>query len=268
MRAVKPSLREVQRKLAVVFTHPGGVRPGLTAAGFNALRNPVTRVVADRPPVPLHTRLAVYSDAYFLRLAECLGDDFRAVKRALGGEAFQRLAADHLRAHPSRSPFINEAGAAFAAFVAKHPLIKRFPYLAELAALERAALVALFTDRAPAGDLARLGPAARLTLDPTVRLLQTRWAVDRLWQNRGRADGQGPRRLAAPSPRRLLLWRNDDWAQVRALDEAEWMILERISAGRPLGAALKGLEKKTAPAVLRGCFARWTADGVLKGVKP
>lgn len=262
-----PSLREVQRKLAVVFTHPGGVRPGLTAAGFHAVRNPVTRVVADRPPVPLHTRLAVYSDAYFLRLAECLGDDFRAVKRALGTEGFTRLAADYLKAHPSRSPFINDAGAAFPSFLRGHPFSRKIPYLPELAALERAALTALFTDRASAGDLSRLLPTSRLVLDPTVRLVRTRWAVDRLWKSRGLPEGRGPRRLGRPEPRRLLLWRDDDWARTRNLNEAEWTILERLSAGKTLAAALMGLEKKTAPAVLRGWFARWTADGVLKGIR-
>jgi hypothetical protein len=262
-----PSLRELQRRLAVVFTHPRGVRPGLTAAGFDARRRPVTRVVADRPPVPLHTRLAVYSDAYFLRLAECLGDDFRAVKRALGADDFQRLAADYLAVHPSRSPFINDAGAAFPAFLKGHPFAQAHPFLPDLAALERFALVALFTDRLPAEDLTRLAPASRLRLDPTVRLLETGWPVDRLWIARSLPDGRGLRRLAAPARRRLLLWRDDAWARVRALDDTEWLVLERLAAGRTLEQALKGLEKKTAPAVLRGWFARWTADGVLKGLR-
>jgi hypothetical protein len=256
------SLPKLQRRLAAVFTHPRGVRPGLAAAGFHPLRNPVTRVVADRPPLPLHDRLAVYSDAYFLRLEECLGQDFRAVKRTMGDEDFRRLAADYLMKHPSRSPFINDAGAALPAFLKRHPFTRRLPFLPDLAALERAAIRALFTDRTPAGDLAGLGPRSRLRLDATVSFLETGWAVDKLWEARG---GEGPRRLSAPSARKLLVWRDGTWARVRALALDEDDVLRRLAAGRTLAGALKGLEGRVGPAQLRRWFSRWTEEGVLKG---
>jgi hypothetical protein len=254
-----PSLREVQRKLAAVFTHPGGVRPGLTAAGFHARRRPVTETVADQPPVPLHTRLAVYSDAYFLRLSEVLGDDFRAVKRALGEDDFRRLAADYLRIHPSRTPLINDVGAGLPAFLAKHPFSRKHPFLPDLARLERAALRALFVERAPRRETVE-DPAP----DPTVSLLETRWAVDRLWAARSLPPGKGLRRLSSPALRRLLVWRDDDWARVQPLDPVPFAILQRLSAGKPLAAALRGLENKITVPEVRRTFARWVRDGVLK----
>ncbi len=261
------SLREVQRKLKTVFTHPRGVAAGLSAAGFGGKR-PVTRIVADQPPVPLTTRLAVYSDGYFLRLLETLGQDFAAVKRAVGEESFQRLAADYLIDHPSRSPLVNDIGAPFAAFLKRHPSSKESPFLSDLAALEWAALQALFTDRLPPADpavFAGMGLGARLRLDPTVTLLETTWAVDLLWGDRERADGKGRRRLSKPSTRRLLVYRDDAWVKIAPLDAAEFETLERLKAGQPLGKALAAL-KGTAAAQVQGWFARWTRNGVVKGV--
>jgi hypothetical protein len=264
-----PSLPELQRSLKKVFTHPRGVEAGLAAAGFGR-RRPVTALVADQPPVPLRTRLAVYADAYFFRLLETLGQDFAAVKRAAGEALFQRLVAAYLRRHPSRSPFINDAGAAFPAFLARHPAARRLPFLADLAALEWAALRTLFIDRLPPPPpeaLAALGPKARLRLDPTVRLLSTRWPVDVLWENRTRPTEEKERTAMRPKARRLLVWRDATWARVRPLEEGEFRVLEELAAGKTLERALRAAGAHATPSTVGGWFTRWTADGVVKGLR-
>ena len=44
-------------------------------------------------------RLRIYADAYRLRLAEVLGNDFPATRNALGEAAFEGVAERYLRAH-------------------------------------------------------------------------------------------------------------------------------------------------------------------------
>lgn len=264
-RSCLPSLRETQESLSRVFTHPKGVESGLVSAGFHHVQNPVTTMVTDRPPVPLHTRLAVYSDAYFLRLSGCLGQDFAAVRRVLGEIPFQQLAADYLRSRPSRSPFINDIGSDFSSFLQSHSFSRPLPYLSELAALEWNILRSLFATRLPSEPFENLGPEARLRLDPTVHVMETRWPVDRLWRNRGNPPQEGARRLRRPSVRRLLIHRDDTWVKLRLLKPPEFLVLSRIQEGRPLGEALEGIP--LAPAAVQLFFFNLRRRGVLKGVR-
>jgi hypothetical protein len=256
-----PSLREAQRRLKTVFTHPRGVAAGLAAAGFTGAR-PVTTLVADQPPIPLPTRLAVYADAYFWRLLETLGQDFPSVKRVLGDDGFPEVIAGYLIRHPSRSPLINDAGAALPAFLKGHPASKTRPFLAELAALDWAVLRALFQDRLPPADpsaFTAMGSDARLRLDPTVVLMETAWAVDLLRNGTKKA-------LSKPSRRFLLVHRDDQWAKVTPMDAAEFKTLKRLADGKTVGEALAPLKGADARKV-REWFARWTKTGVVKGLK-
>lgn len=55
-------------------------------------------------------RLAVYSDAWFIRLEESLGDDFSVLRERLGHEVWTETLRGYLRAFPSRSFTLAKAG--------------------------------------------------------------------------------------------------------------------------------------------------------------
>src|SRR5580658_8222492 len=79
-----PRLAELQEWLRWVFTEPQGIAAALESEG-PALRRPepgprLLSWIADGPPIGLNRRLAVYADAYFLRLLDSLGADYKAVK--------------------------------------------------------------------------------------------------------------------------------------------------------------------------------------------
>ncbi|HVE15062.1 MAG TPA: DNA-binding domain-containing protein, partial [Elusimicrobiota bacterium] len=168
MPSPRPSLAELQKGLYEVFTDPRGARAAAAA------RPAALSWIAPQPPADAPTRLSVYGDGYFLRLFEVLSDEYKAVRRALGEMGFRILAAEYLAANPSASPTLGDLGEAFPAFAARHSLSRDFPFLGDLARLERAALTRLLTERLPALDPAAVGrvPAdawgrAKLTLDPT-----------------------------------------------------------------------------------------------------
>ncbi len=134
-------------------------------------------------------------------------------------------------------------------------------------------LQSLYADRLPAlrpDRLQTIPPEAwtraRLGLDPTVRLLDLGWPVNRLWERRFK--GRLPRILKA-GPCRLLVYRDDDWVQVRALDQEAFLTLTRIQEGRTLGDICGELETAaqgggTLP--LAQWLGGWVRDGVLKQV--
>lgn len=268
-----PPLADLQRWLSWAFTEPRGIVAALADPGPAEPRPRLLAAVADAPPVSLARRLAVYADAYFLRLRDTLAADFPAVSRFLGAERFRRLAADYLTVHPSTSTHIEDLGDDLPRFLAGHPFSREHPFLPDLAQLEWSVLESLYADRFPPlrpDALQRIPPEAwaraRLGLDPTVRLLALGWPVDRLWERRFK--GRLPRVLK-PGPRRLLVYRDDDWVQARALDQEAFLTLTRIQEGKTLGdicAELETAAQGGGDLPLAQWLGDWVRDGVLKRV--
>ncbi len=263
-----PELRTLQRTLYDVLTDPRGARAGVAA------RPQALAWIQEAPPLDRPTRLSVYGDGYFLRLLDCLSADYPALRRALGERDFRALAAEYGTRHPPASSSLADFGDSLPAFLTGHRFSRRWPFLADLARLERAVLVALLTDRLPPLDpsvVARLRPEAwgrsRLVFDPTARLLRSKWPLARLWRSRDKpADAPGWR-LRRERVGRLLVWRAPSWVRVRELPYAEGVLLERALAGYSL-AAIVSAEPSTRPAAVRRWFSRWMRDGLIKGIAP
>lgn len=266
-----PDLSRLQRSLRGILTDPQGVRAAVreTPAAL--------RWIADVPPIDAATRLSVYGDGYFLRLLEALTSDFPAVKRALGEDEFRVLAAHYLKANQSRSPTLADLGEGFPAFVSGHPFTRKFPFLPDLARLERDAMTRLFAERLPALDQEVLRsvpsgdwPRVRLIFDPTVLLLKVAWPVERLWRRRDLPPKSGGRLLRRARAQWLLLFRDETWVQVADISRQEWDTLRRLQDGARLGGVFardsKGPAKAGAVEVQRW-FSSWIAGGLIKRIE-
>lgn len=116
-----PELDRVQRWMQAVITHPDGVLSGadgeaareLIDAGRGNLESVVTRSRA----LGAADRLAIYANAYYARLIECVGDVFPVLKRVLGDEVFDSFAFDYLQAYPSKRYTLNYLGDSFVDFL-------------------------------------------------------------------------------------------------------------------------------------------------------
>ena len=280
-----PELADLQRWLRWIITEPRGIRKALETPARAGVHSTKARVepqprllemIVDAPPLPRDQRLGVYADAYFLRLLECLETDFPATRRALGKEAFAPLVADYLQNHPSSSPNVGDLGEAMPVFLRTHALVREFPYLAELALLEWEIIRSLHAPRLPALDPAQLAvpedawSKARLVLDPTVRLLATEWPVDQLWERRRLPEKKRGHRLSRKNPRRLLLYRDDAWVQVRVMDEPRWVTLQRLREGVRLGVLCEQLTAefpgRAESLPVMEWFAHWIRAGVIKQI--
>lgn len=262
-----PDLFRLQSFLREILTDAQGVRAVIQE------RPEALRWIEEAPPLDASARLSVYGDGYFLRLLEALTSDFLAVKRAIGEDDFRALAADYLEANPSRSTTLADLGEGFPRFVGEHPLSRRFPFLPDLARLERDAMTRLFAGRLPALDpeAIRSIPAGdwsrvRLTLDPTVLLLKVAWPVERLWRRREHPPEAGGRILRRTRAQWLLIFRDETWVKVADVSRREWETLRRLQEGARLGAVFVRASKGSGAAEVRRWFSSWVAGGLIKRI--
>ncbi len=276
-----PSLRELQQWLRWTFTDPRGVnaalaepRPTWPARAvrerYRAPRPDCLGLVADVAPISRPERLSIYAEAYFGRIHESLGSDFPALARALGEERFMRVCADYLKEHPSRFADIGQVGRALPAFLAK----RERPWIAELARLEAAVIESFYSAESEPLDPARLEeiaprdwPRARITLDPSARLLELSFPVDRVW-----ASSTGKPRAPRPARTQVLVHRHASGnVGVERLEGAQFAALSALARGSRLAYACRCAERAAKPERLPETsistwFAGWVAGGLIRGV--
>lgn len=224
-------------------------------------------VVADGPTFPAARRLAVYHDAYRLRLVEALGEDFPLLRALLGDAGFRRLALRYLAVCPSRSHTLRDLGRGLAGFLARQPALRA------TAAFEWALLAAFDAADAPTlttADLAAVPPQhfsrLRFVLASGVQLLRLRWNVPQTWSAwHGGEAAALPARL--PAPVDCLVWRRDQRVYFRTLPADEALAFAALRRGRSFGAICNALARvgsaDAAPTRAAQLLATWLAEGLL-----
>ncbi|WP_110400733.1 HvfC/BufC N-terminal domain-containing protein [Sphaerotilus hippei] len=229
--------------------HPAAAMP----PGDWAAELALTLLDPDRPAPPgLVTRngsdpaqrLGMHRNNVVVSLVDALADTF-AVTRALVGEDFFRaMARVFVRRHPPRTRILNLWGEAFPAFIATFPPAAGLPFLADVARLEHARVLACHAADVPALDPAALGrwlarpealPALRLGLHPSVRLLCSPHAIVSLW-----AAHQDLLDLARVDPGRgenALVFREGLVVQVQSIGAGDAGFIRTVLAGGSLAEA-------------------------------
>ncbi len=224
-------------------------------------------------------RLGVYRNAYSARIISALGDDFPALKRALGDACFTALAAAYLHANPSQHPSLRYAGARLPAFIAEHAapaaaeLRLSAPWAADLARFELAvtdAFDAVDSKLLTRADLTALPPELwdqlALAVVPGAQLLTLAWPVRAV---RAAHDAEQPLALAtlAAAAECVFVWRREERVMHRALEASEATLLARAQHGVRFGelCALAAEERadEAGAAFAASVLGRWVEDGVL-----
>jgi hypothetical protein len=145
--------------------------------------------VAGTAKVGAETRLAVYYDAYRLRLLEALGANYPVLRAWLGEDEFENIGIAYLAAHPSRHFSIRWFGHLLPEFLASTQPWRDKSSLAEMAALEWALSEAFDAhDDTVLGmaDMATIPASAwpdmRLHFHSSAQRLDLRWNVPLLWK--------------------------------------------------------------------------------------
>jgi hypothetical protein len=162
--------------------------------------------IIGTPRVDARTRLAIYGDAYRLRLLEALRVDFPALHTLAGDAEFERIGRAYIDAHPSGHFSIRYFGRRLGEFLRRDERCRQVAVFAEMAEFEWA--LGLSFDAPDSGvigveDVAAIPPAAwagmRIALHSSLQRLDLIWNVPGLWN--AIADEQAPQApLAADCP--------------------------------------------------------------------
>jgi hypothetical protein len=224
--------------------------------------------VLETPNFNAQDRMAVYINAYYLRLVDILGKDFPALKLFCGEDKFDEAAFAYLAAHPSQNYSLYQLGKDFSAFLKTY--LSNEPIIAELAAFERALSEVLL-----AGKAKRLGvqtlldltpslwPTMQLLLHPAVQFLDLIHNTPLIWRALNTAQ---PLPAVEVTPHSYLIWRLHLQPHFRALDAAEAHILNAIDGGHYFAEICENLIGHLAEEEIPGFVARVIQQWVMNGV--
>lgn len=233
---------------------------------------PAAEVILPSKTLAPEQRVAIYGEMYFLRLAECLSEDYPAVKKLVGAEGFERLARAYLKKHPSRHYSLNTLGRKLPDFLAGATKMPRHAMLADVARVERAISesfdVAVSPSLSPA-DLAMIPPAAwetaRIRMTESLRLLAlehrgnaivTACRQDKELPSRGRKKS-----WVAVFRKEWTVWRMD-------LTEPMHAVIEALAGGKPLAKALSAGARsyEGTPESMQSDVHRWFREWATEGL--
>ena len=134
-------------------------------------------------------RLAIYRDAYRLRLIEALGSNYPVLQAWLGHEEFEKLSLAYLKEYPSQYFSIRYFGDRLAQYLATNEIYRDKPFLSEMAKLEWALSQAFDASDSSVIDIAAVAavppsawPQMRFTFHASVQLLTLQWNVPAIWK--------------------------------------------------------------------------------------
>lgn len=249
---------------------------------FQALTAPASEVDAHllgRDAFSARSGLAVYQNAYWVRLIACLAETFWATHRALGEEAFSALALSYLQARPPQGPNLSTLGASFALHLREtcpedagdsaHTLIDLVHYEWSVDRVFDGPGIEGGGESSIEG-IAQLGPdawiAASLSPHPALRCLRLSSPADAYIATlRGLDAGAPPPALPPAEPRFLALTRRDYRVRVLVCEAEELALIERLAQGVSVGDSLQGLAGAVAPERVQAWFARWMTEGLFVG---
>ncbi|MGH7785315.1 MAG: DNA-binding domain-containing protein [Candidatus Binatia bacterium] len=266
-----PTLAATQRLLRHLITAPEGVAATLAADTDRGgdLRGGLAATIRGDGALDAAQRLDIYANMYFFRLLDVLKEDYPACVETAGDAGFHNLVTDYLLAHPPAHFSIRYAGQALPEFAAVHALSAAHPALGDLARFERAlgdAFDAPDEVALGAGDLGAL-PAdrwagLRMTLHPSVRLLQSAWAVHEV---RARVDAGEAGGRPASHPTALVVWRSGWQVRHRSLATGELDALAALRDGAPFADICAGAATDRSAAAAAVQISAWLAGWVASG---
>jgi len=227
-----PMLLEVQRAMRASFVdRDDGAAAAMLAEGVGA------------------ERLNIYRNTFLVGLTKALSLCFPAVKRLVGADFFEGVAARFIAEHPPRVAWLDRYGAEFPDFLRHFAPAATLVYLPDVARLEWAVNLALHASDAAPLDLARLAalapehqPSVAFVPHPSVSLLRLDHPADDIW--RAVLDGDDAALATVDIDAglvHLLVERGAAGVEVVRLTELAWRFARDLVAGQTIEAACSGV---------------------------
>ena len=263
-------LKNLESLLYRLITAPSGVAEGLAAErDFDAAA--LGAIVLGDDRLSAEARVDIYANMYFYRLRDALKEDFPATLAVLGDDNFHNLVTGYLVEYPPTEPSISYCGRYLPMWLRDHPLRKGAPFIADLAALERAIVEVFHGPDAAALEPDALRaiapadwPALKFVIQPSAQILALDWRVSDLLR------AVEEHRPWTPAPRaavKVLVWRRDAHVFHRDLETPEADALDAASSDVTFAEICERVAANPdihdPAAALNQMLARWLSDGLL-----
>jgi hypothetical protein len=264
-------LKQLESILYRLITAVSGVAEGLAAesrmpaGGLDALVRGDDRLSAE-------DRVDIYANMYFYRLLDVLKEDFPATLKVLGDDNFHNLATGYLLEYPPTEPSVLYCGGHLADYLRNHPLTKDAPYLADLAALERAVVEVFHGPDAQALESDQMRaiapekwPALKLRTHPAVQVLNLEYGVAALLQAVEERHEWKPADAAIVD---VIVWRRNSRVFYRELEKTEVRVIAALRNGVTFAKICDQVAAdcdttRDPVEELNRLLARWLDDGIL-----
>jgi hypothetical protein len=236
----------------------------------------ITAAIVDAPPLPAKDRLAIYRNAYQVRLIDALHETYPVLHSLLGDEVWVELGEAFVAEYPSTFRSIRWYGRELPDFLAEREPFSGEPLLAEIARLEWT-LSEVF-DSPDAEPLRRtalstVDPAEwgslKFEFHPSLRRLAFNWNTAAVWKAMN-ADETPPRPERAPAAASWLLWRQNLQNYFRSMNAVETAALDAALRGRNFGEICECLDdllpREQIPAAAASLLGAWADGGIIIGI--
>jgi hypothetical protein len=216
-------------------------------------------------------RLATYYNAYRIRLIDALALDYSALAQFLGREAFELMALDYLRQHPSTQPSLRWFGEQLPDWLRRCYQGDNPELIQELAAYEWAQASVFDATDSPAlvqlEDMADFAPDSwpglAFEFQPALKWLDLNWNVPQIEAAVDNAE-ELPQPRRSEHPQRWLIWRQQFKIHWRSLEVHEAWALEQACNGANFAAICEGLlewvDADQIALVAAGFLKQWIGD--------
>ena len=249
------SLAVLQHWLQTVIMHSEGIEKGINSSNAQTMipmESPqIQNVINPSQSLSSIERLAIYGNAYYARLIECLGQEFLAVRQTLGAEAFEGFAFQYLQEYPSNSYTLAMLGQHFPQFLREtRPETVEVPdwpdFLIDLATVERI-YAEVFDSRGPeTADPIKLHNLQGITSAnvsqvivkpfPCVRVAKLQFPVEEYISAVHRDETPD---IPAPETTHLVISRKAYVVKRKVVSHPEFIMISQILADKTLQKAIE-----------------------------
>lgn len=263
-----PSLAEIQQWMKFRIRN----------SGENQIPDTLDSYLNPQGGEPGAQRLAVYAGGLLARTEEAFTEGYEAVRFVIGPSRFHELAHAYSRRYSSSHYNLSFIGRHLPEFLkepALEDLVKDYPFLSDLAALEWRVAMAFHAFESEAMDPARLKEIAledcqriRFIFQPSAAVTDSAWPVLDIWQAR-KLSIQEVNIDLVNRPQSILIYRQGLKVQCELISKEGLCLLEKLISGAKLTDALEALTEmpggESLP--LSAWFSDWVQKGLFRGVE-
>ncbi|NOR70279.1 MAG: hypothetical protein GQ532_11415 [Methylomarinum sp.] len=183
-----------------------------------------------------HSAVAIYKNAYQVRLIETLKADYPVLAALLGTDQFNELSMEYLSEYPSTSFTLRHFGRHLSQFLKQNAIYKKQPYLAEMADFEWQLTDVFDMANSPLATIddmsnikAEHWPYLTIKFQDTVKCLYQHWNIVDVYQAI-LSQSQTPELEYSATPKYCLVWRKQYSCFFRIINTLEWYSMKTLES--------------------------------------